>query len=234
MRRLAAVAVLALAFCAGAQAVGDPQRGRELFVTGCQSCHGVDARGIPGRGPSLHGAGAAAADFYLSTGRMPLDEPNAQPDRTEPPFDSAAIADLVAYIGSLGGPAIPRVDLSHASLSEGQRLFTENCAACHQVVARGGVMSGAYVPTLLKATPRQIFEAARIGPYVMPRFSERQLSDRELASIARYVEYAKNPENPGGWELFDIGPVPEGMVAWLIGLLALVLVIRALGKRDTP
>jgi ubiquinol-cytochrome c reductase cytochrome c subunit len=234
MRRFAGGALVALAFCAGAQAAGDPQRGRELFVTGCQTCHGVDARGMPGRGPSLHGAGAAAADFYLSTGRMPLDDPDAQPDRTEPPFNRGAIDDLVAYVGSLGGPPIPRVDLSRTSLSEGQRLFTENCAACHQVVARGGVMSGAYVPTLLKATPRQIFEAARIGPYVMPKFNERQLSDRELASIARYVEYSKNPENPGGWELFDIGPVPEGMVTWLIGLFALVLVIRVLGKRDTP
>jgi quinol---cytochrome-c reductase cytochrome c subunit len=234
MRRFVSLAVVALTLCGAAHAAGDPQRGRELFVTGCQSCHGVDARGIPGRGPSLHGAGAAAADFYLSTGRMPIDEPGAQPDRTEPPFDPAAIADLVAYIGSLGGPPIPHVELSRASVSEGQRLFTENCAACHQVVARGGVMSGAYVPTLLKATPRQIFEAARIGPYVMPKFGEQQLSDRELASIASYVEYAKDPENPGGWELFDIGPVPEGMVAWLIGLFALVLVIRVLGKRDTP
>ena len=128
---------------------------------------------------------------------------------------------------------MPQVDLARGNVSEGQRLFTENCAACHQVVGRGGVVTGAYVPTLLEATPRQVAEAIRIGPYVMPRFSEDQLSDAEIASIARYVEYAKDPENPGGWELFDIGPVPEGMVAWLIGLLALVVVIRVLGKRDT-
>jgi ubiquinol-cytochrome c reductase cytochrome c subunit len=234
MSRCLAVAALVLVLVPAGHAAGDPARGRELFITGCQSCHGVNARGIPGRGPSLHGAGAAAGDFYLSTGRMPLDQSNAQPDRTEPPYNPRAIADLVAYIGSLGGPPVPRVDLAHASLSEGQRLFAENCAACHQIVARGGVMSGAYVPTLLKATPRQVVEAARIGPYVMPKFSKEQLSDRELASIARYVTYAKNPENPGGWELFDIGPVPEGMVAWLIGLLALVLVIRVLGERDAP
>jgi ubiquinol-cytochrome c reductase cytochrome c subunit len=230
-RALAAVLV-ALAVASSAQAAGDPQRGRELFLTGCQTCHGVDARGIHGSGPSLHGAGAAAADFYLSTGRMPLDEPDAQPDRTEPAYDDQAIEDLVAYVGSLGGPTVPQVDLAGASVSEGQRLFTENCAACHQVAGRGGIMAGAYVPTLLKATPRQIVEAARIGPYVMPVFSEDQLSDEELASIARYVQYAKNPENPGGWELFDIGPVPEGMVAWLIGLLTLLVVIRVLGERE--
>jgi ubiquinol-cytochrome c reductase cytochrome c subunit len=231
-RGLAAV-LLALVVASSAQAAGDPQRGRELFLTGCQSCHGVDARGIHGSGPSLHGAGAASADFYLSTGRMPLDDPNSQPDRTERAFDDKAIEDLVAYIGSLGGPPVPQVDLAGGSVSEGQKLFTENCAGCHQIAGRGGVMAGAFVPTLLQATPRQVVEAARIGPYVMPRFGEDQLSDDELASIARYVQYAKNPENPGGWELFDIGPVPEGMIAWLVGLLALLIVIRVLGKRET-
>jgi ubiquinol-cytochrome c reductase cytochrome c subunit len=231
----ALVAVLvSLAVASSAQAAGDPERGRDLFLTGCQSCHGVDARGIHGSGPSLHEAGAAAADFYLSTGRMPLDDPNSQPDRTEKAFDDNAIEDLVAYIGSLGGPPVPRVDLAGASVSEGQTLFTENCAGCHQIAGRGGIMAGAFVPTLLQATPRQIVEAARIGPYVMPRFGEDQLSDDELASIVRYVQYAKNPENPGGWEMFDIGPVPEGMIAWLVGLLALLIVIRMLGKRETP
>jgi ubiquinol-cytochrome c reductase cytochrome c subunit len=215
---------------------GDPQRGRELFLTGCQSCHGVDARGIQGTGPSLHGVGGASADFYLSTGRMPLDDPRSQPDRTEPAYDRKSIDDLVAYIGSLGGPAVPQVDVvgERLSLAEGQRLFTENCAACHQVVGRGGVMPGAFVPTLLDATPRQVVEAARIGPYVMPRFSEAQLNDRELTAIAKYVQYAKHPENPGGWALFNVGPVPEGMVAWLIGLLALLLLIRMLGRNEAP
>jgi ubiquinol-cytochrome c reductase cytochrome c subunit len=234
MSRALLVAALTFAVASPAAAAGDAARGRELFRTGCTACHGFDARGIRGKGPDLHGAGAAAADFYLSTGRMPLDESKTQPDRSEPSYDREEIDDLVAYIGSLGGPQIPRVDLTHAGVARGQRLFAENCAACHQIAGRGGVMAGAFVPTLLKATPRQIFEAARIGPYVMPKFSEEQLSDAELASIVRYVQYARHPENPGGWGLFEIGPVPEGMVAWLLGLLALVLVIRVLGKRDTP
>jgi ubiquinol-cytochrome c reductase cytochrome c subunit len=230
----ALLAALFVVVVPSAGAAGDPRHGRDLFVTGCSSCHGLDARGIPGQGPDLHGAGAAAADFYLSTGRMPLDDPGAQPDRAERAYPQAQIDDIVAYIGSLGGPPVPQVDVARGSLPEGQRLFTENCAACHQVVGRGGVVTGAYVPTLLDATPRQVFEAARTGPYVMPRFSKDQLSDAELTSIARYVQYAKDPENPGGWELFDIGPVPEGMVAWLIGLLALLVVIRVIGRQEAP
>jgi ubiquinol-cytochrome c reductase cytochrome c subunit len=234
MRPALAALIVMLAVASTAQAAGDPQRGRDLFSTGCASCHGLDARGIHGTAPSVHGVGALSADFYLSTGRMPLDDPKAQPDRTEPAYDRAAIDDLVAYIGSLGGPPVPQVDIARADVSEGQRLFTENCAGCHQIAGRGGVMAGAYVPTLLEATPSQVFEAARIGPYVMPRFGKDELSDSELASIARYVVYAKSPQNPGGWELFDIGPVPEGMVTWLIGLFALLLLIRALGRNEAP
>ncbi len=224
-------ALLGALVLAGSAAAGDPQRGKELFGTGCASCHGLDAQGIPGRAPDLHGAGAAAADFYLRTGRMPLDSPKAQPERSEPAFPNDQIDDLVAYIGSLGGPPVPTVDAARGSLSEGQRLFAANCAQCHQIVGRGGAMPGASVPTLLHATPTQIAEAVRIGPYVMPRFGPGQLSDRDLASIARYVEYAKNPRDEGGWGMFDIGPVPEGMATWFVGALALVLLIRVLGKR---
>ena len=80
MRRALALAALALVVAQPA-AADSVSRGRALFVEGCSSCHGFDARGVAGQGPSLVGAGAAAADFYLSTGRMPLDAPGRQPLR---------------------------------------------------------------------------------------------------------------------------------------------------------
>jgi ubiquinol-cytochrome c reductase cytochrome c subunit len=221
-----AVAALALPAVSWGQAPGhDP------FRQGCASCHGLDASGVDGRGPDLHGVGEQAADFYLRTGRMPLDSPKSQPDRSEPAYPDDQIDALVAYIGSLGGPGIPRIDPAEGNLAEGQRLFTANCAQCHQIAGRGGAMPGASIPTLLHATPTDIAEAVRIGPYVMPRFGPDQLSERDLASIARYVEYAKNPRDEGGWGMFDIGPVPEGMATWFVGAVALVLLIRVLGKR---
>ena len=229
--RLVAAALCTLVLAGSAAAAGDPQRGKQLFQTGCASCHGLDARGIRGRGPDLHAAGAAAADFYLRTGRMPLDSPRSQPERSEPAYPSDQIDDLVAYIGSLGGPPVPALDPAQGSVGDGERLFAANCAQCHQIVGRGGAMPGASIPTLLHATPTQIAEAVRIGPYVMPRFGPEQISDRDLASIARYVAYAKHPRNEGGWGMFDIGPVPEGMATWFVGALALVLLIRVLGKR---
>src|SRR5438034_3101754 len=92
--------------------------GRRLFVEGCSSCHGLDARGVQGQGPTLHGAGAAAADFYLRTGRMPLDAPGDEPLRAPPRYSNDEIDALVAYVGSLGGPPIPNVDPARGSLSE--------------------------------------------------------------------------------------------------------------------
>jgi ubiquinol-cytochrome c reductase cytochrome c subunit len=209
------------------------ERGRALFVDGCSNCHGIDAKGIPGVAPSLRGVGPSAADFYLSTGRMPLAAIGDQPVRSKPAYSSGQIADLVAYIGSYGGPAIPRVDPASGSLSEGQRLFADHCAGCHQLVAQGGMVTGAQVPALQDATPQQIAEAVRIGPYVMPRFNERALDEAELASLARYVLSTRHPDDRGGWGIGHLGPIPEGMVAWLLGLAALVLAIRIIGERTT-
>jgi ubiquinol-cytochrome c reductase cytochrome c subunit len=208
-------------------------QGRALYEDGCSSCHGLDARGIPGRAPSLRGVGELAADFYLSTGRMPIDRPGAQPVRGEPAYPPGEIRALVAFVGSFGGPRIPAVDPAAGNLAQGQRLFTSSCAGCHQIVGEGGMVTRAAVPDLKQATPRDVAEAVRLGPYLMPPFGERQLDRRELDSLARYVEWTKEPEDRGGWGIGHIGPIPEGMVAWLLGLAALILTIRLIGER-TP
>ena len=210
---------------------GDATHGRTLFVESCSSCHGLDAGGVSGRGPSLHGVGARAADFYLSTGRMPLDDPGDQPFRHDPAFKRSDIDDLVAYVASLGGPPIPPADPARGSISEGFRAFSEHCAGCHQIAAEGGITTGARVPGLQDATPTQVAEAVRIGPYVMPKFSEAQLDQHEVDSLAKYIEYTRSPRDEGGWGIGHIGPIPEGMVAWLLGLVSLILVIRVIGER---
>jgi ubiquinol-cytochrome c reductase cytochrome c subunit len=206
-------------------------KGRALFVDSCSSCHGFNANGVPGSGPSLRGVGAGAADFYLSTGRMPLQDPRAQPERGRPHFARPEIDALVAYVASLGGPAAPSADPSRGSLSDGFELFSENCAGCHQVLGRGGIATGSRIPDLQRANVKQIAEAVRTGPYVMPRFSEKQIDQHELDSIARYIVYTRDPNDAGGWGIGHIGPVPEGMVAWLMAGTALVLVCRLIGER---
>jgi ubiquinol-cytochrome c reductase cytochrome c subunit len=212
------------------------QEGQALFASSCASCHGLAGGGVRRRGPSLRGVGALAADFYLQTGRMPLPSPHAQPLRTQPPFGQRQIAALVAYVSSFGGPPVPAVAPSRGSLSRGHDLFALDCAGCHTIQGQGGIVTGAIVPSLNLVTPRQVAEAIRVGPYVMPRFGSAELSDADIDSIARYVQSTQHPHDRGGWGIGRIGPITEGMVAWLLGMAALLLVARLLGERieDEP
>ncbi|HLY86008.1 MAG TPA: cytochrome c [Gaiellaceae bacterium] len=253
---IAALAVLGLLAAGPAVASsGTPKTplaeyGDHLFGEYCLSCHGPNAEGRlkqtstsagagPGRaqerqygvGPSLQGVGALAADFYLRTGYMPLLHVGLQPRREPLLFSNHQIRALVAYIASFGGPPIPDPRPGLGSISQGQSLFTEHCAGCHQVLAQGGVVTGALPPALVNATPVQVAEAVRIGPYVMPKFSQHDLSDRQLDSIVRYVEFTKDPARPGGWGLGYLGPVPEGLVTWFLAIPALILLCLLLGRR---
>jgi ubiquinol-cytochrome c reductase cytochrome c subunit len=227
------------------------REGYHLYGRYCLPCHGANGAGIerprpigtgPGRpsekqsgyGPSLRGVGALSADFYLRTGYMPLSRVGVQPHRrANVLLDEREIDALVAYVAWLAqGPKIPEPHPERGSLSEGLQLFTEHCAGCHQVVARGGYVNGAVAPPLEHATPRQIAEAVRIGPYVMPRYRKSDLSDGQLDSIVRYVRYAaKSPNHDGGWGIGFIGPIPEGMVLWLFGALAAIAACLAIGRR---
>jgi ubiquinol-cytochrome c reductase cytochrome c subunit len=220
---------------AATPATPDPHlvaQGRRLYLDGCSSCHGGDARGIRDRGPSLRGAGEVAADFYLRTGRMPLENPSDEPVRRSQTFYSnAQIRALVAYVGSFGGPRIPSVAPVQGDLGRGKELFTEHCAGCHQVMGRGGIVPKAVVPALTHSEPIDVAEAVEVGPYVMPKFTT--LTREDVNDLARYVEQAKHPDNRGGLGLGNIGPVPEGAVTFLVGMAALLLGIRIIGERTT-
>ena len=49
---------------------------------------------------------------------------------------------------------------------------------------------------------------------------------QQVNSIVRYVEYLKQPQDPGGLSLSLVGPITEGLVAILVGLGALMLITR--------
>jgi len=226
MRRVVAVAALLLCVAAGSALAASPTYGLHLYGEYCAKCHST------GLGPSLHGVGALAADFYLRTGYMPLERIGEQPmHRDHGLLGAAQIRALVAYIASFGGPQIPRPQPSRGNLAQGQALFTEHCAGCHQVVAQGGFVTGALPPPLNRVDATEIAEAVRIGPYVMPKFTEKAISNAQLDSIVRYVEYAQHPDHPGGAGLDFLGPVPEGLITWFVAMPLLILLCMAIGRR---
>jgi ubiquinol-cytochrome c reductase cytochrome c subunit len=205
--------------------------GSQLYQDDCASCHGAALRGTPGVAPSLIGVGAGPVHFYLSTGRMPLASPKEEPQRNTPLYSARQINALIAYVSSFGGPPAPTADASKGDLAVGFHQFTMHCAGCHQIVARGGLTLGAVTPSLQDATDQQIAEAVRMGPYVMPRFDSTQIDQHQLDSIARYIQWTRRPDNAGGWGIYNIGPIPEGIVAWFLALAALVIVARLIGER---
>jgi ubiquinol-cytochrome c reductase cytochrome c subunit len=205
--------------------------GYNLYESGCSSCHGIALRGQPGTAPSLIGVGAGPVDFYLSTGRMPLESPREEPQRNAPLYTRPQIDALIAYVSRFGGPAAPTADPAQGDLALGFHDFTLHCAGCHQSVARGGLTLHAVVPSLQQADAQQIAEAVRMGPYLMPHFDTDQIDQHELDSLTRYVLWTRRPQNDGGWGIYNLGPIPEGMVAWFMGLTAMVIVARLIGER---
>jgi len=202
--------------------------GQSLFVASCSSCHGLNAQGTS-QGPSLIGAGAAAVDFQMSTGRMPAKELGAENDRKPSQFSQQQIYDIAAYVASLGGgPAIPsasQVSTSGADTALGSELFSTNCAQCHGFAGAGGALTyGKNAPSLNASTPTQIYEAMLTGPEAMPVFGDGTVTPAEKKDIIAYVTQTRKEANPGGFSLGRTGTVTEGLVGWLGGLGFLVII----------
>jgi ubiquinol-cytochrome c reductase cytochrome c subunit len=199
--------------------------GRNLFLADCATCHGLFAEGTS-QAPSLIGVGAAAVNFQVTTGRMPAAELGAENPNKPPRLNAAETAAIAAYIQSLGGgPVVPsaaQVSTANAAVGLGQQLFVADCAACHNFVGAGGALTyGKFAPPLTASTPTQIYEAMLTGPEAMPVFNT--LTPQEKRDIIAYVTQVRAQPNPGGFSLGRVGPVTEGLVAFLGMLLFMVL-----------
>jgi ubiquinol-cytochrome c reductase cytochrome c subunit len=220
-------------------------RGRELYQNACASCHGPDPAG-PSYYPTVPSlkdvGGAAAVDWAVRTGRMPWkDNEGPAIERGEPRFGEQDIRALAVYIGKAVGDAqIPDVDPARGDLQRGRQLYSQACAACHGMNGAGAALGGQNIAVSLQdVEPIDVAEAIKIGPGQMPvggGLSDYEFgtahSRQEVDDIAAYVESLRTePYNRGGAPIGGKGPVPEGFVAWVIGLGILVVAARWIAGR---
>jgi ubiquinol-cytochrome c reductase cytochrome c subunit len=209
------------------------QKGRALFLQGCSTCHGLNGEGGT-QAPSLIGVGAAAVDFQVGTGRMPLQNHGAEAPRKTPVYSEKDTELMAAYVASLGpGPAIPtNLNYQDADTAFGGALFRTNCAQCHNFAGSGGALTyGKFAPSMSDATPKQIYEAMITGPENMPVFGDQQITPSQKLAIINYINDLKHQPNPGGAGLGRVGPVSEGVVGWLVGIGVLVLFTMWIGSK---
>jgi ubiquinol-cytochrome c reductase cytochrome c subunit len=207
--------------------------GRSLYERSCITCHGDNLQGVPDRGPSLIGVGEAAVYFQVHTGRMPLVRQEAQAPSKPPVFTDDEIRQLAAYVQTHGGgPTLPSGDLRAGDLAQGGELFRLNCSSCHSFVGAGGALSsGKAAPNLYEADDLTIYTAMLSGPENMPVFGDNQLTPEEKRSIINYVQTIKAQPDPGGAGIGRTGPVPEGLVAWVVGIGALLFGVHWMGSK---
>ena len=212
-------------------AQGGVATGSFLYLRDCGVCHGEQGQGTP-LGQSLKDISPAEVDYALSSGRMPIDKPDAERRRRDPKYSDAERQAIVDHMRPFIArqPDIPQVHPEEGDIAQGAELYLAQCAACHQWAGEGGALLGDIEsPALGPVTPLQVAEAIRAGPLNMPAFV---LSDEEVNSIAAYVEYLKRPEDRGGAELWHFGPLPEGAIAWIFGLGVVLLFCRWIGTRE--
>jgi len=221
------------------------EEGRKLFAVSCASCHGLNGEGQQSgaiQGPSLVGVGAASVEFQVASGRMPMSRPSEQAPVKPNRYSEEEIALLAAFVASLGpGPAIPEPEaynpegVSEEDIARGGELFRTNCSACHNFEGAGGALPGGkYAPTLIGVSNLHLYEAMITGPQQMPVFSDEVMRPEDKRAIIAYLNELHEQPSPGGHNLGGLGPVSEGLWAFIIGLgslMTLAIWIAAKGAK---
>jgi ubiquinol-cytochrome c reductase cytochrome c subunit len=199
--------------------------GQALFQANCASCHGLAAEGTE-NAPTLIGVGAAAVDFQVGTGRMPMAVSGPQAEEKPPQFTDEQVAALATYVASLApGPAIPdaRYLDGKGDLTVGAELFRINCAMCHNVAGAGGALTeGKFAPPLGGVSGKHAYEAMITGPQNMPVFNDFNITPDDKRAIITYIKFLQENPSPGGLDLGNLGPVSEGLFVWIFALGAIV------------
>lgn len=228
-RRLAASKLVALGLTlAGALAIGgcdlqedaDLERGRELFVAKCGTCHVLsEAATTAETGPNLDAAFAAARaagndqDTIEGVVQSQIENPRpAPPEQTDLYMPANLVSgqdaeNVAAYVGSVAG--VPGIEPPLASGGPGGQVFADNgCGSCHTLQAAGS--SGNVGPNLDENLPGQSaadIEQSIIDPAaeivsgfgnVMPATYEAAITPDDLKLLVEFLQdCAGNPDTQG-------------------------------------
>lgn len=211
------------------------EEGKKLFAANCASCHGKNAEGS-NVAPSLIGVGAASVDFQVGTGRMPGQASGPQMFKKDVQFTTEQIDALAAYVASLApGPAVPDAQYleTNGNTTRGGELFRINCAMCHNAVGAGGALTeGKFAPALTGVESKHIYEAMLTGPQNMPVFNDANLTPQDKKDIISYLKFVEKNPSAGGYELANLGPVVEGLFAWVFALGGIIAITIWLGAKS--
>jgi len=185
-----------------AQVAGDAEAGKPLFAV-CSACHGSQAEGNPVlHAPKLSGQG----DWYLKrqldyfkNGARGVHDKDVYGKQMAPMAatlaDDAAIANVIAYIGTL--PDKPAPATVEGDAKHGQKSFV-TCAACHGSDGRGNQamnaprlagMSDWYLVTQLNNFKHGVRGANRKDMYgsQMASMAAILANDRAIDNLVSYI-----------------------------------------------
>ncbi|MGH2925059.1 MAG: c-type cytochrome [Solirubrobacterales bacterium] len=203
---LAAIAIFMLAGC-GVSENGDTDRGRQLFVSKCGSCHTLTQAGTQGKqGPNLDAAFSQARasgmdpDTIAGVVKAQVDNPRpttSNPSTSMPPHlvEGDDLSDVAAYVSKVAG--VPGI--KPPPLGAPPQMFASNCASCHTLKAANA--GGTVGPDLDKALPGMsaaeikqsiIDPAAKITPGypsgVMPETFGQLFPPAKLQALVKYLQ----------------------------------------------
>lgn len=172
---------------------GDPVRGRAVLAERrCLECH-MD--GKPSRLPQLVEWATSSNPIHWAH-RMWAAAPRMQDEMRRrgipwPVLEQNDLADIIAYVRTVGRPSEPEVFLRPGSARRGEAsFFSEGCAKCHLIEGRGGGridLTNADLPRTLSGVAARLWNSYPRMSSAAGAASIPTLSPQKMADIAAFL-----------------------------------------------